>query len=515
MTAPATVDRGSQSPPAANHSVVIPPSDPSDPVWDVPWLTELRTVPADATWPRLMSHPHPRAVGSLGADMCAHAQARTGKALRWHQRLIATRLLEVDPAGELVWDAALLSMARQLGKSWLLRELALWRLEQGDRFGEPQDIMHTGKDVAVCKEAQRPARVWAKAHPDLYKVREVNGQEEIERLADGSRWMLRAKESVYGYAASLAIVDETWAVAPATIDEGLVPTMVERVGAQLVMFSCAHRKATPLMLNRRLAALANLSASDDLLIEWSAPPDAELDDVDTWRAASARWDARRHKLITSALAKAQAGQSDDPDEPDPMAAFTAQWLNWWPARAAKPGPGEDLLAAGAWADCTGHLATQGAGWVALNDNYGKGGAAAMVATDGAGRYEVDGAAFDTWDEALELARWFVDQRPGSRLIVGASLWSQVPADFPNRSAMRSAGNTETSRGLALFRSLVQAGRVVHDDTAQLDAQVDGVRVRPNASGMLSIVPKHRVDLFKAALWALAEAQLPAPNPAVH
>ena len=53
-------------------------------------------------------------------------------------------------------------MARQLGKSWLLRELWLWRIHQGERFGEPQDVLHTGKDVAVCKEVQRPARIWAK-----------------------------------------------------------------------------------------------------------------------------------------------------------------------------------------------------------------------------------------------------------------------------------------------------------------------------------------------------------------
>jgi len=40
------------------------------------------------------------------------------------------------------------TMARQLGKSWLLRELLLWRIHQGDRFGEPQDVLHTGKDLA-------------------------------------------------------------------------------------------------------------------------------------------------------------------------------------------------------------------------------------------------------------------------------------------------------------------------------------------------------------------------------
>ena len=75
----------------------------------------------------------------------------------------------------------------------------MWRIHQGDRFGEPQLVWHTGKDLEVCQEVQRPARAWAKRQPDRFKVREVNGQEAIEHLADGSRWMLGAKEAVYGF----------------------------------------------------------------------------------------------------------------------------------------------------------------------------------------------------------------------------------------------------------------------------------------------------------------------------
>ena len=152
-----------------------------------------------------MTVPHVRAVGSLGPEFCRWAELRSGRPLRWWQRLVAVRLLEVDADGRLVWEAALVSTARQVGKSWLLRELCLWRIHQHDRFGEPQDVLHTGKDLAVCKEVQRPARVWAKAQPKVFRVREVNGQEEIELLVDGSRWMLRAKEAVYGYSVSMAV----------------------------------------------------------------------------------------------------------------------------------------------------------------------------------------------------------------------------------------------------------------------------------------------------------------------
>src|SRR5262245_25669542 len=186
--------------------------------WRVPWLTGLLDIPGDATWPRLMTVPHPRAAGSLGGEFIDWSARRTGRPLRWGQRLTAIRLLEVDHPGRLVWETAVLSTARQVGKSWLLRELCLWRIHQAGRFGDPQDVLHTGKDLAVCKEVQRPARIWAKARRHDYKVREVNGQEEIERLADGSRWMLRAKEAVYGYSVSMGAADEAWKVRQTSIE---------------------------------------------------------------------------------------------------------------------------------------------------------------------------------------------------------------------------------------------------------------------------------------------------------
>ena len=39
-------------------------------IWrKAPWLKPLLKVPADAVWPRYMTGPHPRAVGTLGAGV--------------------------------------------------------------------------------------------------------------------------------------------------------------------------------------------------------------------------------------------------------------------------------------------------------------------------------------------------------------------------------------------------------------------------------------------------------------
>ena len=68
---------------------------PESPVWDdAPWLAELRNVPAEGSWPRLMTLPHPDAVGSWGSEIDTQYRRRTGRELRWWQRLAAARLLE-------------------------------------------------------------------------------------------------------------------------------------------------------------------------------------------------------------------------------------------------------------------------------------------------------------------------------------------------------------------------------------------------------------------------------------
>ena len=69
--------------------------------------------------------------------------------------------------------------ARQVGKSYLLTELLLWRICQGERFGEPQLVLHTGKDLPICRDVQRPARMWARRQGDGWYAREANGREEV------------------------------------------------------------------------------------------------------------------------------------------------------------------------------------------------------------------------------------------------------------------------------------------------------------------------------------------------
>lgn len=469
-----------------------------------------------------MTGPHPLAVGSYGQQLCDHAEWRSGRQLRWWQQLVSYRLLEHDDMGELVWLSLLLSMARQVGKSWWLRELCMWRIHQADVFGEPQLVLHTGKDISVCKEVQRPARAWARTHEAMgYRVREVNGQEEIT-TPDDSRWMLRAKGAVYSYSASLAAVDEAWAVSAAAVEDGLEPTMVEREQPQLVLISTAHRQATSLMLGRRAEALEQLGdAHEVLLVEWSAPTELDMDDPAAWRAASPHWTAKRERLIRSKLTRALGGHSDDPDEDDPLESFRSQWLNGWPQQVSGTGARDELLLSEQeWSAVVNLAAAPPAGPVvlALEDWFGRGAAAAAAARLPSGQLLIWGQAFRNRSEALGWVAAAAVRHPDSRLMVGASLDGDEALAGISVASVEPAGSAQTRVALPMLRELVTAGQLIHDGSTDLAAQAMQLRVTHGTTG-LNVSPRSgRSDLIRAASWAALEARrqvVPVEEPAIY
>ena len=498
-------------PPVAGVALVEPDDSPGpeSAIWDrAPWLAELRNVPPSATWPRYMTAPHPDAVGSYGAEALEWLKREAGIELRWFQALTLTRQLEHDADGELVWLIVLLTTSRQVGKSVLLRGGATWRLHQAERFGEEQTIMHTGKDLPVCKEVQRLARSWAKARG--YPVREQNGNEEITEPESDSRWMVRSKDSVYGYSVSNGLVDEAWGVAAGVVEDGIEPTMAERSSPQLVLASTAHRRATSLFPTNRTTALEQLDEpASTLLLEWSAHRDVDLDDHAAWRQASPHWSAGRERLLTQRIARVRAGESLDPDEADPVESFRAQFLNIWPLRTSSD-PGAVLIDADLWAARFDHVDTgTGRVFVAVDDNYGRGAAVAAVARATDGRLELDGWLVESWAEAFADVELLAGLRDSVVLAISPTLANDVEPRYQPR--LMSAADTRA--GLALLRQLVAAGHLCHDQAPDLE-QLTTCHVKELSTG-LSIVAGARSDLARAAAWAVLTAHESQPEPAIH
>jgi len=242
------------------------------------------------------------------------------------------------------------------------------------------------------------------------------------------------------------------------------------------------------------------------LLEWSAPADLGLDDLDGWRQASPHWTTRRQRLVQAQFDALTAGEIQDPDEPDPEQSFRAQWLNQWPRKLTEVDPrNEPLLPGGLWLGLAedGVVSSEEV-IVAVEDDYGRGAAVAVVARLDDGRLEVDGWGCSDWDMALEDVHRLGSLREIRELHVGASMIDRVPADLPVATA---AVNAQASAGLAVFRDLAASRMLVHDNTDELDKAISETVVRASPTGLqIYRGPRH---LIKAVAWAVAAAHRPA------
>lgn len=499
-------DREAGTPPP--RPVSLSPSDseaievPERLVWDdgrlsaYPWLDGLLAVPGDAAVPLAMTLPHRDAVGSYGAQAVEWIEQTQRITLRWWQRLAITRQLEHDDQGRLVWRVVVESAPRRAGKSVRLRGVALWRLEHGAAlFGEPQLVIHTGKDVAIVREIQRYAWRWAEDVAG-WTVTRANGKEALE-TPGGDRWLARAMHSVYGYDVGLGMVDEAWAVEPAAVDEGMEPATMERPSPQVHLTSTAHRKATSLM-RRRIGDALSTDDGETLLLLWAAPPGADPGDPETWRAASPHWTDDRRRMIASKYEKAASGEVDpEADDLDPMAGFTAQYLNRWVLKPAATVVGEAVVSEAAWDALCADVGNGRPDAVAVEGWPGEGLSVALAWRAGE---QVTVSVEDVPDvaSAAALVRAVECRRPA---VVGTSL-----AGDPAWSGLRvkATSGTVLSAVDDLSR-LLNDGVLLHDGGEHLTGQATALQTSQTPSGR-RVRSVGRSDAVKAAMWAALEAR---------
>lgn len=472
------------------------------------WLAPFAEVPEDAAPPLAMSRPSLDAVGSYGADAVYWIERTQRIKLRWWQRLAITRQLEHRQDGSLCYRSVIESCPRRAGKSVRIRGLALWRLQFAtDLFDapEPQTVIHTGSDVAICREIQRGAWRWAEDEVG-WTVSRANGKEAME-TPGGDRWLVRAQQAVYGYNCDFAVVDEGWDVSPGTVTEGIEPAMLERQSPQMHLTSTAHRRATSLMRS----SLTHAMSSDDpkvLLLLWGARPGSDPSDPKVWRAASPHWSQDRHDMIASKYEKALAGE-DDPefDDPDPIRGFEAQYLNIWHLREPRQA-GEPVTTAEAWGELAAETPDREPDAIAVEDWFAEGVSVARAWRLRDGRTVVRVTGHSDVAEAVSavVASGWATR---AQILVGESI-----ADDPAWKAegIRVTSQKGTIRTVVsdLVRLLSERA-LAHDGSPILAEQVLGLRTSPGVDGVRvrSTAPAEAV---KAAVWAATAARTaPAPR----
>jgi hypothetical protein len=268
--------------------------------------------------PRLETAPRGDSEGTHGPAAAVWLREVYGMTLRPWQAYALDRALEYDKDG-LIWASVIITVGRQSGKSWLSRAVCMWRLHNAELFGEPQTIIHVANKRETAMEVIRPAMQWAVETYGNKAARWGNTMAGIN-LPTGDRWIIHAanESAGVGYSAGMVFADEAWKIERRVIEDSLAPTMAERNQPQLWLVSTAGDSSSELMLTARARAIDNLDTpTSELLLEWSAPPDADPDLVSTWQWGSPDWSEKREKFLR------QQWERIDPG------AFKREYLNQW------------------------------------------------------------------------------------------------------------------------------------------------------------------------------------------
>lgn len=265
-----------------------------------------RTVPRLYTRPLVTGEPGPCGCGcaltdttTLGFQAVAFAETVARAVLLPWQRWWLIHALELRPDGSFRFRTIVTLVARQQGKTWLLKILALWAMY----LGVAKLVLGSAQSLDIARESWTGAVEMAADQPELAAevadVRRANG-EQCLTLTNRARYRITAStgKAGRGLSVDLLILDELrehrdWAAWAA-----LSKTTMARPNALTVCISNAGDDGSVVLNQLRDAAMrvitadaaaerVGLAADDDgvALFEWSAPEGCELADPDGWAQA--------------------------------------------------------------------------------------------------------------------------------------------------------------------------------------------------------------------------------------
>jgi phage terminase large subunit-like protein len=418
----------------------------------------------------------------------------------------AERLLEVRADGGLRYRESLLLLPRQNGKTFLLASICLWEI-----FVRQGTVLNAAQNLVLALEVWKTGVDLIESTPALAKrverIERKNGAETI-RLKDGAKWTVRAAnaKAARGQSASLLIIDELREVTTDAWD-ALAPTTAAKSDALILGTSNAGTDSS-LLLNR-LRQQAVDAVSDPAtrlgIVEWSAAPNADPADLETWRQANPALSSGL--MVDESLSASLQSM--------PLAAFKTERLN---IRVATERVAIDSAVWSACADASSTLdPSRPMAWALDVSPDGKHAslAAAQLRTDG--RVAVQVLASWSGDAAAQTAapeiRDFLTRNNPSALVWQANGPAAVLRDvISGHSFTREISRANIPAACARFAELAIAGKLIHTGDRLLTMQAN--KAARKASGDLWIFERTNgnsahVDALYAAAFAV-DAALAAP-----
>lgn len=425
--------------------------------------------------PRLTTEPARQLTRrtTVGFEVIEFAEVILGVDLLPWQRWWLLHALELDGSGGFRYRTVLTLVARQSGKTHLLKILALAFMY----LGRARLVLGAAQSLDIARESWQGAVDLAEADPELRAeveaVRRVNGDQEL-RLVNGARYRIAAatRSAGRGLSVDLLILDELREHRSWDAWAALSKTTTARPNALTVGISNAGDDQSIVLNHVREAALSGRDPSIGVF-EWSAPDGCDLDDVNAWSQANPGLGHTVSELaIRSALAT------------DPPAVFRTEVLC---QRVDVLDNAIDLAGWKAGSDPAGTMDSL-RNRVALCLDVAPDGqhatlAAAAAMDDGRVRVEVIAAWSNTGDTRTELD--IIEQ-------VGPAAVAWFPAGpaaalGPDLRALRGQTVIEI-KGAAVAEAcmtladLVRARRIVHPDDPLLNAHVAGASKLASGDG---------------------------------
>lgn len=308
----------------------------------------------------------------------------------WQQH-VADVALELDPrTGLLVYREVGLTVPRQSGKTTLLLSAMVHRALG---FGAKQRILYTAQTRGAARMKWEDEHVAALENTRLRKlftVRRQLGAEAI-RWKNGSRHGISSntEKAAHGETLDQGVIDEAFAQEDNRLEQAFKPAMITRPQPQLWYLSTAGTAKSIYLRgkvdNGRVRCEAGLTEAS-CYFEWSAPPEADPGDPETWRACMP---ALGHTVTEAAVRAEFEGMK--------LTEFRRAFLNQWPDDAPE---GWLVIAQADW-DALADADSQLDGRIAI--------CADMTPERSAGAIAVAGVRADGLSH-VEV----IDHRPGTR-----------------------------------------------------------------------------------------------------
>lgn len=391
---------------------------------------------------------------TFGPEVADWARVHLGKELMAWQVIALDGQLAHDGAGNFVHREALVSTARQNGKSVALTALIGWALTRWPA--------HRGEKVHVLSVANKLDRAVA-IFLELADILEAQGAKVIRAygrnkvtMPDGSTWEVRAAvPGLHGMSPTLIVVDELWNIREDVYFDALRPSQIAQRSPLLSSWSTAGDESSIAMLRLREQALAIIDRGEPgklFFAEWSLPTGAE--------PVQANWAWANPALGTTITVDALKAASETPDR----SAFLRAHCNLWVSAA------HSWLAPGIWDGLLEEPIDEPGGFLVVDSSVTESQFLGIRVRTVEGRAHVSiefvaDSSFAMW-ESVDQA--MTDTK--LTLVLAASLDIHCPER--HRKRMQTFGYNEVLKWTGLCMAMIGEGRVHHSGEQMLAEHIN-------------------------------------------